>query len=49
MVPKVMIAVNLDAVKVRKTPVFVVNTGYFYGCGGRTRTYDLRVMSCLFS
>ena len=31
--------------KVRKTPVFVVNTGYFYGCGGRTRTYDLRVMS----
>ena len=31
--------------KVRKIPVFVVNTGYFYGCGGRTRTYDLRVMS----
>ena len=22
-----------------------MNTGYFYGCGGRTRTYDLRVMS----
>ena len=33
------------AQKVRKIPVFVVNTGYFYGCGGRTRTYDLRVMS----
>ena len=30
---------------VRKIPVFIVNTGYFYGCGGRTRTYDLRVMS----
>ena len=31
--------------KVRKTPVFDLNTGCFYGCGGRTRTYDLRVMS----
>ena len=31
--------------KVRKIPVFNSNTGYFFGCGGRTRTYDLRVMS----
>ena len=35
----------ISCLKIRKTPVFVVNTGYFYGCGGRTRTYDLRVMS----
>ena len=33
------------AQKVRKTTVFVVKTVVFYGCGGRTRTYDLRVMS----
>ena len=30
--------------KVRKTAVFVMKTAVF-GCGGRTRTYDLRVMS----
>ena len=31
--------------KVRKTPDFLSKSGGFYGCGGRTRTYDLRVMS----
>ena len=31
---------------VRKTAVFVMKTAVF-GCGGRTRTYDLRVMTPL--
>ena len=31
--------------KVRKTTVFLSKTVVSYGCGGRTRTYDLRVMS----
>ena len=31
--------------KVRKTTVFLSKTVVSCGCGGRTRTYDLRVMS----
>ena len=31
--------------KVRKTTVSLMKTVVFSGCGGRTRTYDLRVMS----
>ena len=30
--------------KVRKRTGFHLKPGSFYGCGGRTRTYDLRVM-----
>ena len=33
--------------KVRKNTGFLIEIRCFYGCGGRTRTYDLRVMSCL--
>ena len=38
-------AFSFYVIKLKKIPAFIVNTGYFYGCGGRTRTYDLRVMS----
>ena len=31
--------------KVRKNTGFLIEIRCFYGCGGRTRTYDLRVMS----
>ena len=34
----------ISPLEVRKTAVFVMKTAVF-GCGGRTRTYDLRVMS----
>ena len=32
-------------VKNKKNTGFLSKSGVFYGCGGRTRTYDLRVMS----
>ena len=31
--------------KSKKNHRFLIKNGGFYGCGGRTRTYDLRVMS----
>ena len=30
---------------IKKKPPFYLRKRWFFGCGGRTRTYDLRVMS----
>ena len=35
----------MDYFKIYKSPYFSTKMGLFSGCGGRTRTYDLRVMS----
>ncbi len=44
-VPKLFFPILILPIKTRKSTVFLSNTVLFYGCGGRTRTYDLRVMS----
>ena len=43
--PQDNLRVQKSTRKVRKNTGFLIEIRCFYGCGGRTRTYDLRVMS----
>ena len=36
---------QLFRAKNKEKPLISIEISCFYGCGGRTRTYDLRVMS----